>query len=410
VVESINSVVMFVRGDLAVFGGKPVRGRDDPLPQLFPRVFPRKALDYVREVVESGLTSDVEERFKRAFAEACGVKNVVTVANCTAAVHAAIASLNLGSRDEVVVSAISDYGSVAGVIAEGAIPVFSDVDVRNGCVTAEEVEKVMTPRTKAIIVVHWYGLMCDMDPIIDVARERGIIVIEDCCQNPLGEYKGRKAGTIGDLGCFSFDPEKHLSAGGGGAVITNSDEIARRVEKFANLRGAEFIPRYGRMHTSFGLNYRWSPLNAALALANLEFLPEENRRRVELANMLNKRLEEIDGVIPIHVPDGCSHLYWLYALQLDTSKFKADIWQISDALNAELNGLSCSPAPYYLLPESVTFLSQRYPNIKYGAHMVPNAKTHIYRVIRWCWTHKYTKRDIEDIGEAVEKVLSYYHK
>lgn len=401
---------MVNKENLAIFGGKPVRGKDDPLPEVFPREFPKKAMDYVREVVESGLTSDIEERFKRAFANACGVKHVITVANCTAAVHAAIAALELGLRDEVVVSAISDYGSLAGVIAEGAIPVFSDVDVRNGCVTAEEIEKVITPKTKAVVVVHWYGLMCDMDPIIDVAHDRGVTVIEDCCQNPLGEYKNRKAGTIGDMGCFSFDPEKHLSAGGGGAVITNSDELASKVNKFANLRGAEFFPRYGRKHTSFGLNYRWSPLNAALGLAMLENLPELNKRRVELANMLNKIIEDIDGIIPIFIPEGCSHLYWLYALQLDTLKFKADIWQISDALNAELSGLSCSPSPYYLLPESVTFLSKKYPDIKYGTHMVPNAKIHISRVIRWMWTPKYTKRDVEDIGKAIDKVLSYYRK
>ena len=134
------------------------------------------------------------------------------------------------------------------------------------------------------------------------------------------------------------------------------------------------------------------------------------RRRVEPANMLNKIVESIDGVIPIFIPKGCSHLYWLYALQLDTSRFKADIWQISEALNAELSGLSCSPAPYYLLPESITFLLQKYPSIEYGAHMVPNAKIHIDRVIRWMWTHKYTKQDIEDIGKAINKVLSYYRK
>ncbi len=204
---------------------------------MFPRRYPEKALEYLREVVESGLTSDVKSRFEKAFAEACGAKHVVTVANCTAAVHAAVAALGLGPRDEVVVSAISDYGSLAGVIAEGALPVFSDVNVRNGCVTAEDIEKVVTSRTKAIIVVHWYGLMCDMDPIMDIARDRGIVVIEDCCQNPLGDYKGRKAGTTGDIGCFSFDAEKHLPAECGGAVVTDSDELAAKINKFANLRG-----------------------------------------------------------------------------------------------------------------------------------------------------------------------------
>jgi len=392
----------------AILGGKPVRGKGNPLPSVFPRRIPKEALEYVREVIESGFTSDMVTRFNEAFAAACGVKNVVTVANCTAAVHAAVAVLELGPRDEVVVSAISDFGSLAGVIAEGALPVFSDVDVRNGCVTAEEIEKVITSRTKALIVVHWYGLMCNIDPIVELAHDKGLTVIEDCCQNPLGDYKGRKSGTIGDMGCFSFDAEKHLSADCGGAVITNSDELAEKMDKFANARGAENVPRYGRKHTSFGLNYRWASLLAAVGLANLEVLPERNRRRVELAQVLDERLKEVEGTIPIYVPEYCSHLHWLYALQLDLSRFKAGIWEVSDALKSELSGLSCSPAPYYLLPDCVTYLSERYPNIRYGAEMTPNAKAHLDRVIRWMWTPKYTEQDVEDIATGIEKVLTHY--
>jgi len=125
--------------------------------------------------------------------------------------------------------------------------------------------------------------------------------------------------------------------------------------------------------------------------------------------MLDKRLEEINGAIPIYIPEGCSHIHWIYALQLNASRFKAGIWEIGDALNAELSGLSCSPGPYYLLPDSVTYLSERYPNIKYGAHMVRNAKTHVDRVIRWFWTDKYTEQDINDIATAMGKVLNYFH-
>ncbi len=222
--------------DLAIFGGVPVRGKDNPLPSVFPRRIADSAWTYIKEVIESGFTSSMEARFEKAFAEACGVKYAITVTNCTAAVHAALAALNIGPGDEVVVSPISDYGSVAGVVAQNAVPVFPDVDTRNGCVTAEEIKKVLTPRTRALVAVHWYGLMCDMDPILDLARDKGIIVIEDCCQNPLGEYKGRKAGSMGDMGCFSFDAEKHLSAEHGGAVVTNSEELANNVRKFAVMR------------------------------------------------------------------------------------------------------------------------------------------------------------------------------
>jgi len=397
---------MTEKKDLAIFGGRPVRGKNNPLPDVFPRKIDDSALTYIREVIDSGFTSDMEARFQRAFAKACGVKHAVAVTNCTAAVHAALGALDLGPGDEVVVSPISDYGSVAGVIAQNAIPVFPDVDIRNGCVTAEEIKKALTPKTMAMVIVHWYGLTCDMDPIMDLARDRSIVVIEDCCQNPLGDYKGRKAGSMGDMGCFSFDAEKHLSAEHGGAVVTNSEELANKVRKFALLRGAENFPRYGRKHVSFGLNYRFGSLLSAVALAQLELLPQQNERRVELAQMLNEKLEEVDGLIPVYVPPGCSHLYWLYALQLDLSKFKAGIWEVGDALKGE--GIPCSPAPYYLLPDCVTFLSERY-GIKYGAHLVPKAKAHLDRTIRWAWTDKYTEKDINDITRAIEKVLNCYH-
>ena len=397
---------MTEKKDLAIFGGTPIRGKDNPLPGVFPRRIADSALTYIKEVINSGFTSDMEARFQKAFAEACGVEHAVTVTNCTAAVHAALGALDLSPEDEVVVSPISDYGSVAGVIAQDARPVFPDVDIRNGCVTAEEIEKVLTPRTRAMVVVHWYGLMCDMDPIMDLAKDRDIVVIEDCCQNPLGDYKGRKAGSTGDVGCFSFDAEKHLSAEHGGAVVTNSEELADKVRRFALMRGAESVPRYGRKHTSFGLNYRFGSLLSAVALAQLEALPQQNMRRVELAQMLSEKLEDIDGPIPLYIPPGCSHLYWLYALQLDPSKFNVGIWGIGDALKAE--GIPCSPSPYYLLPESVTFLSQRY-GIKYGAHLVPKAKAHLDRIVRWGWTDKYTEQDIDDIAKAAEKVLNYYH-
>ncbi|MEM2935783.1 MAG: DegT/DnrJ/EryC1/StrS family aminotransferase [Candidatus Bathyarchaeia archaeon] len=182
--------------------------------------------------------------------------------------------------------------------------------------------------------------------------------------------------------------------------------MADKVRKFALLRGAESFPHYGGKHTSFGLNYRFGSLLSAVALAQLEILPQQNRRRVELAQMLDEKLVDMDGVIPIYVPPGCSHLYWLYALQLDLSRFKAGIWEISDALKAE--GIPCSPAPYYLLPDCVTFLSEKY-GIKYGAHLVPKAKAHLDRTIRWPWTDKYTEKDINDIARAIGKVLNYYH-
>src|SRR5262249_3012594 len=214
-------------------GGTPIRGKENPRPGLFPRDPGPNVRRYVEEVLASGFTSDHTARFERAWAAACGTKHAVGIDNCTSAIHTAIAAVGVEPGDHVVVSAISDYGSVAGVLWQNALPVFADCDLCRGNGTSEQIAAAITPRTRAIIVVHFYGLMCDMDPIVRLARERGLPLIEDACQTPLAEYKGRKAGSMGTAGCFSFDAEKHFSTDHGGAVITNDDAFAEGARTFA---------------------------------------------------------------------------------------------------------------------------------------------------------------------------------
>lgn len=139
---------------LAVDGGKPVRGQNNPLPNLFPRDIAPDTYELVRQVLDSGFTLNMIGQFERAFAEALGVRHCVTVSNCTSAVHTALAACGIGRGDDVIVSAISDYGSVAGIIWQGAKPVFADVDVRTGNVTADTIATCLTSRTKAVVVVH----------------------------------------------------------------------------------------------------------------------------------------------------------------------------------------------------------------------------------------------------------------
>ena len=140
---------------LAVDGGTPVRGSENPLPRVFPRYVPDSAYDNVREVLDGGVASNFLSRFEDAFAEATGTKYCVSIANCTAALHSLYAGLGVGPGDEVAVSPITDFGTIAGIIAQGAIPIFPDVDVRTGNVTAETIEKVLSPRTAAIVAVHF---------------------------------------------------------------------------------------------------------------------------------------------------------------------------------------------------------------------------------------------------------------
>ena len=410
---------------LAIHNGTPVRGKDDPLPRLFPREIAPEALENIKQVLDSGFTLDKTSEFQKAFAEACRTKHAVAVTNCTAAVHAAIACCDLEPGDEVIVSPISDYGSVAGVLWQNALPVFPDVDIRTGNVTAEEIEKNITPRTKAVVVVHFYGLMCDMEPIIDVVKAHNLILIEDACQTPLAEYKGRKAGSMGDMGCFSFDAEKHLSTDHGGMIITNDDDLAAKLAKFAIARGAIPKERYGRIHETLGLNYRYGNVLAAIGLAQLKRLPEQNKRRTEMAQLLTEKIKDMDGIFPPYVIPGSVPVYWLYFVRFELEKFKASIWELGNALAAE--GIpDISPAPYYLIPESHTFLVDRtrvYGNshcpfecpradlkLQYSAALCPNAHKHLATTLRWTWTDKFTERDVSDIATAIRKVAEYYRR
>jgi perosamine synthetase len=410
--------------DLALHGGRPVRAKENPFPGVFPRRIAPEAMENLRAVIESGFTLDLESKFEAALADACGVKYAVAVANCTAAVHTAIAALNLNPGDEVIVSPISDYGSVAGVIAQGLIPVFPDVDPRTGNITAEEIARKITPRTRAIIAVHFYGLLCDMDPIVDLGREHKLFVIEDVCQAPLATYNGRVAGGLADAGCFSFDAEKHLSTDHGGAITTNNREFAEACRKFALMRGAVNVPGYGRRHEQLGLNYRFGNVLSAVGLAQLRILPEQNRRRVELAERLTRQLREIPGVEPPYIPPGCSHVYWLYHVMFDPHAFRVPVAELAQALNAE--GLPGGIALYYLIPESHTFLRDhrhalgtsdfpftfRAPDEwpVYGADSVPKAAEHLARTYRFPWTDKLSEGDIDDMATIVKKVVEFYRR
>ena len=385
---------------LAIDGGRAVRDESHPLPGVFPRDIPPRSRREVQHVLDGGFTSDSIERFETEFAAACGVKHAVALANCTSAIHGVVAALGLGPGDEVIVSPITDFGSLGGVISQGTKPVFPDVDPRTGNVTAEHIEQVVTSRSKAIIAVHFYGLLCDLDPIIELARKHNLILIEDVCQATLAEYKGRPAGSIGDVGCFSFDAEKHLSTDHGGMAITDDDDLAGRIRFIGQNRGAVQVEGFGRTHQELGFNFRYGQLEAAVGLGQLEQLPRQNQRRRELAALLSGLLHDVEGVDPPWTPPGCDHVYWLYHFQIDPACFNADATQLAAAMTAE--GLSCGTAPYYLIPKALGFLADS-EEIVTG---LPNAVQHLERTIRWQWTDKHSADDVADIATIIKKVCN----
>ncbi len=387
---------------LAVDGGTPVRGPDNPFTSKHPRDIGPKALEKLREVLDSGLRYDAVAEFELAFAKACGVDYAIGVSNCTAANHSVIGALEAGPGDEVIVSPITDYGSVAGIVHQGATPVFPDVDEHSGLISASEVEKVMSPRTKAIIAVHFYGQMCDLDPLVDLARKHGVTLVEDVAQATLATYKGKRAGSIGDAGTFSFNVGKLLATHTGGMVTTDDERMSSAVRRFAVDRGAVHTGDGPRYHPSPGYNFRLGQLEAALGIAQLEALPDQNQLQMELAEVLTRKLETIEGVIPPRVEARGRHVYWMYQVQFERRKFRVGMDQIERALNAE--GLSGMFAMYYLVPHSHHFLENREQDLE----RLVNARSHLERTFRFSWTHKSTDADIDDIAEVFAKVADAY--
>ena len=410
---------------LGLYGGIPVIGKENALPLVFPRVIPQKAYDYVKEVLDMGFGTDIVSKFEEKFASMHRVKYAVSVANCAAVIHTALAVLDVGAGDEVVTTPISDYGTYAGILAQNALPVFADIDPDTGNITAEAIERAITPYTKAIIVVHWHGLVCDMDPIIELSKRKGIPVIEDCCQCPLAEYKGQKAGTMGAIGCFSMDAEKLLSTEHGGMLVTNDKELADKAYKFSVLRGAFVVEGYGRKYDMFGLNYRYGQLEAAVGLAQLDVLEQQNEHRLKLTGGLMKMLNGLDGVHSIKIPEGSMSLFWIFPIIFDMDRFSADIKTIGEALDAEgIKG--CSHIPYYLITDSHLCLKNRsnlygdnacpfdcqyqHRKIVYDSNDYPGALKYISRTVRWVWSDKYTEKDVENIYKAVKKVADNFRK
>ena len=355
-------------------------------------------------MLDDGFTTDTISEFESAFAAACVSRQAIALANCTSAIHTVIGALGLGPGDEVIVSPITDYGSVAGVFAQGANAVFPDVDYHTGNITAATIEPVVTERTRAIIAVHFYGLLCEMDPIVALARDRNLILIEDVCQAPFAKYKGQMAGTMGHVGCFSLDAEKHVSTDHGGVVITDDDELAAKIRHFGQQRGIVPVEGFGRAHDVVGYNNRFGRLEAAVGLGQLGEIAKQIRRRQQLAESLTRKIAEIDGVSPPFIPIGSEHVYWLYHIHMDLDRFRATADEMANAMVAE--GLDCGTARYYLIPAGLLFAPE-YLDVAEG---LSNARRHLESMIRWQWTDKYAEDDIRDMASIIAKVADAFRR
>ena len=301
--------------NLAINGGKPVVTKD--LEKAWPPII-QDDIDAVVKVLKSGiLWGPMEEEvtgLQNEFAEYVGAKYALVVNSGTAALHACIAACGIEAGDEVITSAFSFWATAQAVLAQCGIPVFTDIDPITYNMDPDSIESKITEKTKAILPVHVHGLPANMDRINAIAKKHNLLVIEDAAQAVGSEYKGRKAGTLGDMAAFSLNGSKNLPAGEGG-VVTTDNEILMGKARMVSMFGEKIIPKgMIRLYDAqmMGFNYRNNEMSDALARSFLKRYDKLQALRAENCNYLNKELPKIKGVYALPTPDGyktSNHLY-----------------------------------------------------------------------------------------------------
>jgi len=289
----------------------------------------------VLEVLDSGMLAQGPRvrAFEEAFADVCSVRCAVATSSGTTALHVALLAHSVGPGDEVITTPFTFIASANSILYVGARPVFVDIDPETFNIDPAQIEAAITPRTKAIMPVHLFGLPCDMEPIMALAREHGLAVIEDACQAHGAEYHGRRTGSFG-TGCFSLYPTKNVTAAEGGMITTDDEEIA---EQCRVIRQHGMRRRYH--HDELGFNFRMTDVHAAIGLAQLGKLERFNEARIRNARFFDKHLE---GVATPTVPQGYRHVFHQYTLRVADGR--------RDAVLEGLKERGIGTGVYYPLP------------------------------------------------------------
>jgi len=254
------------------------------------------------------------KEFEKKFSQYVGRKYGVAVCNGSAALDIAVATLNLGKGDEVILPTFTIISCAASIVRAGAVPVLIDSDPITWNVDVNQIEKKITPRSKAIMVVHIYGMPVDMDPIFEIAKKYNLKIIEDAAEAIGQKYRKKVCGSFGDISTFSFYPNKHVTTGEGGMVLTDDESIAERCKSLRNLC---FQPEKRFVHQELGWNFRMTNLQAAVGIAQLERLDEFIEKKKRMGKKYTELLSDHDGVdIPISKIEYAENVYWVYGIVL----------------------------------------------------------------------------------------------
>jgi dTDP-4-amino-4,6-dideoxygalactose transaminase len=423
---------------LSIHGGEPVRKTPFPAHNTI-GAEEKKA---VGRVLDSGVLSKYlgcwhddfyggpEVRaLENEWADFFGVKHAIAVNSCTSGLYSAVGAIGIEPGDEIIVPPYTMSATAMAPLIYNAIPVFADIEEDCFCLDPKSVEERITERTKAIIVVDLFGQPYDADAINRIAKEHGLYVIEDTAQAPGAVYKGRFAGTLGDIGIYSLNYHKHIHCGEGGIIVTNNDGLAEKVRLIRNHAEAVVENKgVADLTNMIGFNFRMTELEAAVARCQLKKLPQLLEKRLENCRYLEDRLSQIPAIVPPCVREDTIHVYYAHAC-----KFREDIAGVSrdtfiDAVSAELQPFENRESegvtlgygyvkPIYLLPlfqKKIAYGANGFPftepnyrgNTNYSKGSCPvTEKMHEKELI----LHDFmlpsmTTNDMDDVARAFEKV------
>ena len=353
--------------------------------------------------------------FEKAFRRAYGVRHAVASTSGTASIHVALGMLNPEPGSEIITGPITDLGSIVPILYQQCIPVFADSDPETFCMEPKEIERLISPRTAAIMPVHLFGNPCDMDAIMPIAEKHKIPVIEDSSQAHYTTYKGRLCGTIGDIGAFSLQASKHITTGEGGMTITNRRSWAKRGALFAD-KGWARGGWGARAYQFLGLNYRMTELQGAVGCAQIRKLEAVTSARNRNGDLLTELIADAPGIRPQKVTEGGRHTYWLYGMVVEPDA-KYSPGDFAAAMRAEGLGVGVGyiGEPIFLCAGALThkdtlgksglpFTLPGVPEISYDETMCPKTQDLLDRMLTLGISEFYTEHDVQAIGRAIRKV------
>jgi len=389
-------------GPLAIDGGEPIRTH---------------MLPYARQTIEdddvaavvAALRSDwlttgpLVKEFEEAFAREVGAAHAVAVSSGTAALHAAVAALGIGAGDEVIVPAMTFVATANCIVFQGGTPVFADVNRKTLLIDPDQVEALLTPRTRAVIAVDFAGQPSDYDRLTDVTDAHGISLVADACHALGARYRGRPVGSLADASAFSFHPAKHIATGEGGMLTTDHAAVARRATVFRNHGITSDLhdrAEKGSWHyemVDLGFNYRLTDLQCALGMKQLEKVGAWLDRRREIASRYRNELAHVGGIEPLTTAPDVEHAYHLFVVRLSDQQFATRREEFFTALRAEGIGVNVHYIPVHLHP----FYKEHFDT---SPGLCPVAESEYGRTLSLPIFASMTDDDVEDVLTAVRKV------